>query len=77
LLSSRSRAEARSPFRCLAIPLFLDNTAAFIHELPLDVISNAAGDSNYVRVQVLSPINVLERDKQPLSSWPEYVPSSW
>src|SRR5205807_9039882 len=37
------------------IPLFLDNTAAFIHELPPDAISNAAGDSNYVRVQVLTP----------------------
>ncbi len=46
------------------IPLFLDNTAAFIHELPPDAISNAAGDSNYVRVQVLTPINVLDRDKQ-------------
>jgi phenylpyruvate tautomerase PptA (4-oxalocrotonate tautomerase family) len=47
-----------------AIPLFLDNTAAFIHDLPADAISNAAGDSNYVRVQVLTPINVLDRDKQ-------------
>src|SRR6202163_1396250 len=28
------------------IPLFLDNTAAFIHDLPADAISNAAGDSN-------------------------------
>jgi phenylpyruvate tautomerase PptA (4-oxalocrotonate tautomerase family) len=46
------------------IPLFLDNTAAFIHELPADAISNAAGDSNYVRVQVLTPIDVLDRDKQ-------------
>jgi phenylpyruvate tautomerase PptA (4-oxalocrotonate tautomerase family) len=46
------------------IPLFLDNTAAFIHDLPADAISNAAGDSNYVRVQVLTPINVLDRDKQ-------------
>ena len=46
------------------IPLFLDNTAAFIHDLPADAISNAAGDSNYVRVQVLTRINVLERDKQ-------------
>jgi phenylpyruvate tautomerase PptA (4-oxalocrotonate tautomerase family) len=27
-------------------------------------IANAAGDSNYVRVQVLTPINVLDRDKQ-------------
>jgi phenylpyruvate tautomerase PptA (4-oxalocrotonate tautomerase family) len=46
------------------IPLFLDNTAAFIHDLPGDAISNAAGESNYVRVQVLTPINVLDRDKQ-------------
>jgi phenylpyruvate tautomerase PptA (4-oxalocrotonate tautomerase family) len=46
------------------IPLFLDNTAAFIHELPGDAIANAAGGSNYVRVQVLTPINVLDRDKQ-------------
>jgi len=46
------------------ISLFLDNTAAFIHDLPGDAIANAAGDSNYVRVQVLTPINVLDRDKQ-------------
>jgi phenylpyruvate tautomerase PptA (4-oxalocrotonate tautomerase family) len=46
------------------IPLFLDNTAAFIHDLPADAISNAGGDNNYVRVQVLTPINVLDRAKQ-------------
>ena len=46
------------------IPLFQDNTAAFIYDLPADAISNATGDSNYVRVQVLTPINVLDRDKQ-------------
>ncbi|HEX6507741.1 MAG TPA: 4-oxalocrotonate tautomerase [Chloroflexota bacterium] len=46
------------------IALFRDNTAAFIHDLPADAISNAAGDSNYVRVQVLTPINVLDREKQ-------------
>jgi phenylpyruvate tautomerase PptA (4-oxalocrotonate tautomerase family) len=46
------------------ISLFSDNTAAFIHDLPGDAISNAAGDTNYVRVQVLTPINVLDRDKQ-------------
>jgi phenylpyruvate tautomerase PptA (4-oxalocrotonate tautomerase family) len=46
------------------IPLFQDNTAAFIHDLPADAISNASGDSNYVRVQVLTPTNVLDRDKQ-------------
>ena len=46
------------------ISLFLNNTAAFIHDLPADSLSNAAGDSNYVRVQVLTPIGVLDREKQ-------------
>jgi phenylpyruvate tautomerase PptA (4-oxalocrotonate tautomerase family) len=46
------------------INLFKDNTAAFVHDLPSDSISNAAGDSNYVRVQVLTPVGVLDRDKQ-------------
>jgi phenylpyruvate tautomerase PptA (4-oxalocrotonate tautomerase family) len=46
------------------IDLFKDNTAAFVHDLPADSISNAAGDSNYVRVQVLTPVGVLDRDKQ-------------
>jgi len=47
-----------------AISLFVKNTAAFIHELPADSLSNVAGDSNYVRVQVLTPIGVLDRPKQ-------------
>jgi phenylpyruvate tautomerase PptA (4-oxalocrotonate tautomerase family) len=46
------------------IPLFADNTAAFIHDLPADAISTASGASNYVRVQVLTPIGVLNREKQ-------------
>jgi phenylpyruvate tautomerase PptA (4-oxalocrotonate tautomerase family) len=46
------------------IALFRNNTAAFIHDLPTDAISNAAGEGNYVRVQVLTPIGVLDRDKQ-------------
>jgi phenylpyruvate tautomerase PptA (4-oxalocrotonate tautomerase family) len=46
------------------IPLFADNTAAFIHDLPPDAISNAAGRGDYVRVQVLTPAGVLDRDKQ-------------
>src|SRR5256886_5467956 len=46
------------------ISLFRDNTAAFIHDLPADSLSNVAGDSNYVRVQVLTPVGVLDRDKQ-------------
>jgi phenylpyruvate tautomerase PptA (4-oxalocrotonate tautomerase family) len=46
------------------IALFSKNTAAFIHELPADSLSNAAGDSSYVRVQVLTPVGVLDREKQ-------------
>src|SRR5258706_9606499 len=46
------------------IPLFADNTAAFIHDLPAEAISNAAGASNCVRVQVLTPVGVLNREKQ-------------
>ena len=46
------------------IPLFSDNTAAFIHDLPADAISTASGASNYVRIQVLTPVGVLNRDKQ-------------
>ena len=46
------------------IALFQNNTAAFIHDLPADSISNVSGDSNYVRVQVLTPVGVLDRDKQ-------------
>ena len=46
------------------IALFKNNTAAFVHEMPGDSISNAAGDGNYVRVQVLTPVGVLDREKQ-------------
>jgi phenylpyruvate tautomerase PptA (4-oxalocrotonate tautomerase family) len=46
------------------INLFKNNTAAFVHELPAEAISNAAGESNYVRVQVLTPVGVLDREKQ-------------
>jgi phenylpyruvate tautomerase PptA (4-oxalocrotonate tautomerase family) len=46
------------------IALFSDNTAAFVHDLPAEAIANAAGASNYIRVQVLTPVNVLDRDKQ-------------
>jgi phenylpyruvate tautomerase PptA (4-oxalocrotonate tautomerase family) len=46
------------------ISLFKDNTAAFIHDLAPDAIANAAGASDYVRVQILTPVGVLDRDKQ-------------
>src|SRR4030088_430960 len=46
------------------LALFRNNTAAFIHELPADALSNVSGDSTYVRVQVLTPVGVLDREKQ-------------
>jgi phenylpyruvate tautomerase PptA (4-oxalocrotonate tautomerase family) len=46
------------------LSLFKNNTAAFVHDLAGDAIANAAGDSNYVRVQVLTPVGVLDREKQ-------------
>src|SRR6201993_4656596 len=46
------------------LALFRDNTAAFIHDLDGEAISNVNGDSNYVRVQVLTPVGVLDREKQ-------------
>lgn len=46
------------------IPMFRKNTAAFIHELPAGDLSNVDGDSNYVRVQVLTNAGALDRDKQ-------------
>src|SRR5882672_1907364 len=46
------------------LPLFTENTAAFIHDMNAAAISNVAGEGNYVRVQVLTPIDVLDREKQ-------------
>ena len=46
------------------IPMFRQNTAAFIHDLPAGSLSNVDGDSNYVRVQVLTNAGALDRDKQ-------------
>lgn len=46
------------------IAMFRDNTAAFIHELPPEAIANVNGDSNYVRVQVLTNADGLSREKQ-------------
>jgi phenylpyruvate tautomerase PptA (4-oxalocrotonate tautomerase family) len=46
------------------IPLFRQNTAAFIHDLPEDYLSNVDGDSAHVRVQVLTNAAALDRDKQ-------------
>src|SRR5579862_4778316 len=46
------------------IPMFRKNTAAFVHELPANALSNVDGDSTYVRVQVLTNAGALNREKQ-------------
>ena len=46
------------------IPMFRQNTAAFVHDLPADSLSNVDGDNGYVRVQVLTNAGALDRAKQ-------------
>jgi phenylpyruvate tautomerase PptA (4-oxalocrotonate tautomerase family) len=46
------------------IPMFRENTAAFVHELPTGAISNVDGDGDSVRVQVLTNAGALDRDQQ-------------
>jgi phenylpyruvate tautomerase PptA (4-oxalocrotonate tautomerase family) len=46
------------------IPMFRQNTAAFVHELPAGCLSNVDGDSGYVRIQVLTNAGALDRGKQ-------------
>lgn len=43
------------------IPLFRENTAAFVHEV---VVSDATGSADHLRVQVLTNAGALDRDKQ-------------
>jgi len=46
------------------IPMFRQNTAAFVHELPDRTFANVDGDGGRVRVQVLTNAGALDRDKQ-------------
>ena len=46
------------------IPMFRQNTAGFVHDLPEGDLSNVNGDTSYVRVQVLTNAGALDRDKQ-------------
>jgi phenylpyruvate tautomerase PptA (4-oxalocrotonate tautomerase family) len=46
------------------IPMFRKNTAAFVHEVPVRAFGNVDGDTDYVRVQVLTNSGALDRDKQ-------------
>ena len=46
------------------ILLFRKNTAAFVHQMASATISNMDGESDYVRVEVLTPVGALDREKQ-------------
>ena len=46
------------------IPMFRQNTAAFVHDLPADSLSNVDGENGHVRVQVLTNAGALDRGKQ-------------
>src|SRR6202043_464435 len=46
------------------IPMFRQNTAAFVHDLPAGSLANVDGESTHVRVQVLTNSGALDRAKQ-------------
>jgi phenylpyruvate tautomerase PptA (4-oxalocrotonate tautomerase family) len=46
------------------IPMFRQNTAGFVHDLAADELANVDGESDYVRVQVVTNAGALDRDKQ-------------
>jgi hypothetical protein len=51
------------------IPMFRQNTAAFVHLLSADAISNVDGDSSSIRVQVLTNFEALDRETRRLPNW--------
>ena len=46
------------------IPMFRQNTAGFVHELPAGSVADVNGSDAHVRVQVLTNAGALDRDKQ-------------
>jgi phenylpyruvate tautomerase PptA (4-oxalocrotonate tautomerase family) len=46
------------------ILLFRENTVAFVHQMAPATISNVDGESDHIRVEVLTPVGVLDREKQ-------------
>jgi phenylpyruvate tautomerase PptA (4-oxalocrotonate tautomerase family) len=63
-LAKGAAATVKSIEQVPDIPMFRKNTAAFVHELRSGALSNVDGDSNYVRVQVLTNAGALDRPKQ-------------
>jgi phenylpyruvate tautomerase PptA (4-oxalocrotonate tautomerase family) len=63
-LARDAAATVKSVEQVPDIPMFRKNTAAFVHELREGSLSNVDGDTNYVRVQVLTNQGALDRAKQ-------------
>ncbi|SHN69674.1 hypothetical protein [Bradyrhizobium erythrophlei] len=63
-LATEAAATVKAIEQVPDIPMFRKNTAAFVHELKRGALSNVDGDSNYVRVQVLTNAGALDRPKQ-------------
>jgi phenylpyruvate tautomerase PptA (4-oxalocrotonate tautomerase family) len=63
-LATRAAATVMEVEQVPEIPMFRENTAAFVHELSAAAISDVTGASNHVRVQVLTNAGALDRDKQ-------------
>jgi phenylpyruvate tautomerase PptA (4-oxalocrotonate tautomerase family) len=63
-LATRLAAAVMAVEQVPDIPMFRQNTAAFVHELPAGHLANVDGDSNYVRIQVLTNAGALDRGKQ-------------
>jgi phenylpyruvate tautomerase PptA (4-oxalocrotonate tautomerase family) len=63
-LAKDAAATVKSIEQVPDIPMFRKNTAAFVHELAKGALSNVDGDTNYVRVQVLTNQGALDRPKQ-------------
>ncbi len=63
-LATNAAAAVKAVEQVPDIPMFRKNTAAFVHELPREAIANVDGDSNYVRVQVLTNFGALDAEKK-------------
>ena len=64
---SLTKALAEAIMRWEKVPpidFFSANTAAFVHELPPDSLGNARGDTNYIRVEILTPVGILGREQK-------------
>src|ERR1700739_4521329 len=63
-LAADAAAVVKAVERVPDIPMFRQNTAAFVHEMPAGTVANVDSNSNYVRIQVLTNPGALARDKQ-------------